>query len=521
MLPTNTPLDQSRFSIQYPLPQMKNQLVLQAPKPHRPNGGKGVQNQRRNSNPSDRDRKKSDDGANAALGSIFIPQNSQMDEYLGKSVSKYSSEKFNTRFNRASMIFTGSNLKTSQMKDSEKSKEEFNTKAYPISYCMMFGLNHISNTQKLKKREKGYKEKIPESIHFSEKITLPFPSTGSVRHGTPPHQIHDFKFTEYTPVVFRALRRLHGISESAYQKEINVDSGFIEFSTNSKSGSFFYHTEKGGLIVKSASNYEADLLLRLLPSYYEHLSRNSESLLVRFCGLYYISVPNLGSKVHFVVMKSVYSYAKNSLINKIYDLKGSTVGRKAKPTEDVKKDLDIKSEINSAYESFNGLVLGRYDIMFLRVLQKDTVYLSKHNIMDYSLLLAIYDTGKFKRESKAYNVNSRSFQHFAQPVMRQKKTARQKPKENKRSQPQFAAFRVGDAVSNFGRDGESDAYYMGIIDILQEYTWKKRIENTFKSLRKPKEKNNISAVNSKKYAKRFNNFMSSIIDDSRRGGRNI
>ena len=47
-------------------------------------------------------------------------------------------------------------------------------------------------------------------------------------------------------------------------------------------------------------------------------------------------------------------------------------------------------------------------------------------------------------------------------------------------------------------------YYMGIIDILQEYTWAKTLENFFKSRILCHSRRGISSVPPDEYAERFN-----------------
>lgn len=53
--------------------------------------------------------------------------------------------------------------------------------------------------------------------------------------------------------------------------------------------------------------------------------------------------------------------------------------------------------------------------------------------------------------------------------------------------------------------------YMGIIDILQEYNAKKKLEHAYKSLRFDPQC--ISAVEPKLYAKRFINFLEKVFPD--------
>lgn len=54
--------------------------------------------------------------------------------------------------------------------------------------------------------------------------------------------------------------------------------------------------------------------------------------------------------------------------------------------------------------------------------------------------------------------------------------------------------------------------FMGIIDILQEYNVKKKLEHACKSLQYDPLK--ISVVEPKLYAKRFNDFLKTVFPDS-------
>merc|ERR1712003_167039 len=54
-------------------------------------------------------------------------------------------------------------------------------------------------------------------------------------------------------------------------------------------------------------------------------------------------------------------------------------------------------------------------------------------------------------------------------------------------------------------------YYMGIIDALQGYSWKKRLETLFKTYFKNADGDGISCVEPTKYRKRFMNYMEHIM----------
>ncbi|CAG8832453.1 14293_t:CDS:2, partial [Racocetra persica] len=78
-----------------------------------------------------------------------------------------------------------------------------------------------------------------------------------------------------------------------------------------------------------------------------HVKANPDTLLSRFYGLHRVKLPR-GPKIHFVVMNNIFPPHRD--IHEIYDLKGSTVGRETKVTNNhnprtVLKDLNwINSE---------------------------------------------------------------------------------------------------------------------------------------------------------------------------------
>ena len=53
-------------------------------------------------------------------------------------------------------------------------------------------------------------------------------------------------------------------------------------------------------------------------------------------------------------------------------------------------------------------------------------------------------------------------------------------------------------------------YYFGIIDILQQYNWRKKAEHHWKTKVTCKDKHGISCVNEREYGERFLNFMDEI-----------
>lgn len=268
---------------------------------------------------------------------------------------------------------------------------------------------------------------------FDSKTRIAFPKEGSLE--TPAHNFDSFKFKEYAPMVFRHLRENWQIDAGDFMVSICGDNHLRELRTPGKSGALFYFTEDMNYIIKTATKEEGKLLRRILPSYYGHVKQNPETLLTKFFAMVRVK-PHHGRNIRLLVMNNIFPPGKD-IVTK-YDLKGSSVGRRASDAERLKKgcimkDLDLAEPLKLGTER-KAKLLGQ--------LARDVKFLAKQNIMDYSLLLGI------------------------------------------------------DA------DGE---YHMGIIDILQEYNLVKKIEHGWKSL--SYQKDTMSAVHPKTYARRFLDFM--------------
>jgi 1-phosphatidylinositol-4-phosphate 5-kinase len=159
---------------------------------------------------------------------------------------------------------------------------------------------------------------------------------------------------------------------------------YLEFISNSKSGQFFFYSHDGRYMIKTQTNEENKFMKRILPHYYRYVTEHPHTFLVRIYGMHRVKMYHLNRKVHFVIMGSVFDTPCQ--INTIYDLKGSLVGRSATPEErasgGVLKDNDLIAD-NAK------LKLGSKRELFLNQLEKDAIFLSQLNIMDYSLLVSL------------------------------------------------------------------------------------------------------------------------------------
>lgn len=327
---------------------------------------------------------------------------------------------------------------------------------------------------------------------------------------------------------------------------------YISFQSNSKgaarSGTFFFFTSDGAYMVKTVKKEEAKAFVEMLPKYHRFMSKHvnaRNSLLTRFCGMYSVhfisekdkhtanedkwdgglfsSTQDLSAGVAddervYVVMNSVFPPQASAFITERFDLKGSTVGRECSTEEKqtkganaVLKDLDLKREVQLELEGFAsdqqhkknqvkyGIQIGsRKKATLLAQLERDVTLLNECNVLDYSLLVGVADLTLRKRISSNTNVNvPKALQHFFRWM--------------DSPMPYYGAWLTkvdgGNLSSIRGtRMGKDVFYYMGVIDFLQPWTMKKRLERDLKGL-VGYDKTAISCVAPSDYAARFLSFI--------------
>jgi len=368
---------------------------------------------------------------------------------------------------------------------------------YHLSYGMMLGIRVTLGRRSRQETVESNVEKPLAQEDFDQMTKITFPPAGSnhLPNPTPPHRLPtSFKFKDYAPKAFRAIRKHFGVDESDYMLSLCGDFNYIEFLSNSKSGQFFFYSHDGKYMIKTQTKAEGQFLRKILPSYYDHIKSNPSSLMTRFLGSHRVKMKHIDRKMRFVVMSSVFYTPLR--IHRMFDLKGSTIGREATQAEreanKVMKDNDLEKD---------GVVMKlgpKYQPKFLAVLKEDSEWLASHNIMDYSLLLGIHyenspDDRFFHRTS---SVPPRPLSG-GQPAHRPSLSAT----------PDVNIF-VMDQGGIRGRTAsadENELYFMGIIDILQQYNMRKTAENFFKGFKHDRKQ--ISAVHPSWYAQRFVEFM--------------
>lgn len=197
-----------------------------------------------------------------------------------------------------------------------------------------------------------------------------------------------YRFCEYAPMVFGAVRELCGVDDAHFKSAFDPQQFFanpanLKFS-DGRSGSFFGFSPDRRFIIKTVDEAEFDLLLKSLPAYCRHLKAHPASLVVRFYGLYSLTVKGFTdlATLRCIAMSNVFHLPSAAVIEEQYDLKGSWVQRHAPEHDsnraalgldvDLLRNLDLNEEDRKA---------------FVDQAAYDTDFLSSLDIMDYSLLL--------------------------------------------------------------------------------------------------------------------------------------
>jgi len=257
---------------------------------------------------------------------------------------------------------------------------------------------------------------------------------------SPPSYAQDFKFKIFSGKGFERVRRTIGISNAAFiasvtgipeddtgkvdgrlQKvgmsyALRVDethstataprhggdstidySSFVskcatlEMSTNSKSGSFFFYTADMKYIIKTIGKDEKRLMVENMKDFVLHWTQNPDSLLNTVCGLF-----SMGTKgkpdTPFVVLRNIFPI-DDTQIDEVYDLKGSTFGRKAS-AKDRASAVTIYKDLDFCQSEEQLLSMSpETRTWFLSRLRDDVAFLRERKIIDYSLLLGIHFGG--------------------------------------------------------------------------------------------------------------------------------
>ena len=207
-------------------------------------------------------------------------------------------------------------------------------------------------------------------------------------------------------------------------------------------------------------------------------------------------------------MINVFSTSK--YIHRRYDLKGSKIGRRVltgKRDREILdkgdlalKDLDFEKRKEKIY-------IGDKNDILLKQIKKDAYFLCKIKANDYSLLLGIHYINKEKQNNQIFNsknfINNKSIQD--ESILKASSLSDKSCDSRLEKLKALCDFEDGGIIS----ESKNEIYFVGIIDILTKYNFKKKCEHFAKMVRYCS--NNMICTPPQMYRDRFVNYMNQII----------
>ncbi|XP_028900444.1 phosphatidylinositol 4-phosphate 5-kinase type-1 alpha [Zeugodacus cucurbitae] len=372
-------------------------------------------------------------------------------------------------------------------------------------------------------------------MDFFEIESITFPPEGSSL--TPAHHYSEFRYKIYAPIAFRYFRDLFGIQPDDFMMSM-CSAPLRELSNPGASGSIFYLTADDEFIIKTVQHKEGEFLQKLLPGYYMNLNQNPRTLLPKFFGLYCLQT-STSKNIRLVVMNNLLPSSVKMHLK--YDLKGSTFKRKASKAERSKKSPTYK-DLDFMEQHPNGLFLEAETYSALiKTIQRDCTVLESFKIMDYSLLVGVHNLDLASKEKKSESKRTKAplaedsdvdevdgdgaaggsegrDRNSSVGMNRNKSTNRQRLVAHSTAMESIQAESepIDDeedvppgGIPARSEKGERLLLFIGIIDILQSYRLKKKLEHTFKSI--IHDGDTVSVCRPSFYALRFQNFMAKTV----------
>jgi 1-phosphatidylinositol-4-phosphate 5-kinase len=266
---------------------------------------------------------------------------------------------------------------------------------------------------------------------------------------------HTFHISIYGPNVFAHLRRMLGISVASFLESWVIpkkDKGKKLWKISpGKSGSRFFYTRDGQYLYKTIHKHEAVTCCSLLYQYYMHLHQYPTSLILRMLGLIELSKKNRSTYVliclNALPLKGLKSY---------FDIKGKSP-KNGKPKRNV--SLRLRNEKEETH--------------FLEQIHRDVEFLKRCDVMDYSLLVGIYEPS-----SNSIKAVDFSGVHYVG---------------------------ISRSYQGVNKSNVPEIYYFTIIDCITSYRLQKKLATFFKSF--IWHRKTLSTVDSSYYADRFLDYI--------------
>ena len=312
---------------------------------------------------------------------------------------------------------------------------------------ILMGVSLIFRTKFCAKCENSYSYKKKKYLFTLEDFQVLEDTLGSLIVD----EEHSLEIWEYEHDIFQNIRSVYGWTDIKVTDTFCDRNNFKSLENVNKAGrssAFIFKTSNSELIVKTITTQEKYLMLEILGKYHDRIVNHPESRIVRIFGMFKIK----SNSQSFIIMENL---LKCKDMAEIFDLKGSLNDRYT----------HVMGSMNGVVMKDQNLIQMKRKVLvsrekreeIVKAIHEDAAFFRELNIIDYSLLVAIYPE------------------------------------------------RIG-CNNRYLVDGEGELLYsLGIIDFLQQFTLSKKLELAFKRMRCKK---GLSVCPSDKYATRFIEFIS-------------
>jgi len=194
---------------------------------------------------------------------------------------------------------------------------------------------------------------------------------------------------------FDALRRRTGVSERIVE---SLSRCLKWDSKGGKTKSLFLKTLDDRFVLKSLSPVEVNAFFKLAPEYFFFIHQNLftqlPSVIAKIFGLFQVTIRNPANNIEFnwfmIVMENLF-YDRHT--NRRFDLKGSMRNRKIQSTGEKDEVLLDENLVDIIFEK--PIFVREHTMKTLKnSVYNDTLFLSKQNVMDYSLMAGFDDESR-------------------------------------------------------------------------------------------------------------------------------
>jgi hypothetical protein len=137
----------------------------------------------------------------------------------------------------------------------------------------------------------------------------------------------------------------------------------ISTNEGGKSGSFFFFSHDKKFIIKTITESELKLLMRLLNSFLGHFKKQKEkgepTFICKIVGVFQLQIKTMPTAIVMVMKNAISRQSSESKISHIFDLKGSKLSRNSLNPE----HLNLRK--NKLYRVCSGMTLKDLDLMHI------------------------------------------------------------------------------------------------------------------------------------------------------------